>query len=65
MKAKVIIENSETEIILTPENNFETDIIEKLYDKKGAFNLLVSADCDVSYSTYSKHKITISIKSIS
>ena len=29
MKAKVIIENGKTEIILTPENDFEIDVIEK------------------------------------
>lgn len=32
MKAKVIIENGITELVLTPENDFENDIIEK-FDK--------------------------------
>ncbi len=31
MKAKVIIENGDATIILTPENEFEKDIIDKMF----------------------------------
>ena len=64
MKAKVIIENGETTILLTPENEFETDVIEKIYCKKESFNLLTSFNVNHSYGTYSKHNIEISIKEI-
>ena len=62
MKAKVIIENGETTIILTPENEFETDIIEKMYDKKEKHTIITEACAHVSYSVYSKHRIELSIK---
>jgi len=29
MKTKIIIENGETEIVLTPENDFDRDVLEK------------------------------------
>jgi len=64
MKAKVMIENSETTIVLTPENEFEIDIIEKLYCKKEKHNLYTCANAVYNYGTYSKHNIEISIKEI-
>lgn len=62
MKAKVIIENGEIQIVLTPENDFEIDVIEKIYDKKEKYNVLTSFNANVSYGTYSKHNIEINIK---
>lgn len=59
MKAKVIIENGETQIILTPENEFEIDLIEKIYDKKEKYNVLTSFNTSVSYGTYSKHNVSM------
>jgi hypothetical protein len=64
MKAKVIIENGETSIFLTPENEFEVDIIEKLYCKKENHNLHTSANANYNFGVYSKHNIEISIKEI-
>lgn len=32
MKTKVVIENNKTQIILTPENDFEIDVLEKACD---------------------------------
>lgn len=60
MKAKVIIENGCTEIILTPENEFEEDVLEKVYENKYEITntkIYVLA----YYGIYSKHKITINI----
>lgn len=34
MKAKVIIENGKTEIVLTPENQYETSMLEDTYDSR-------------------------------
>lgn len=62
MKAKVIIENSETTIKLFPENEFEKDVIEKMVDKKEAFSPLTSFNTKYSYGTHSQHDITINIK---
>jgi hypothetical protein len=62
MKAKVIIENGETSIILTPQNDFEIDVIEKMYDRKKDFNLHTEVDAKYNYGTYSNHKILINIK---
>lgn len=65
MKAKVIIENGETTIVLTPENIFETDVLEKVYTSKGSYNLNTNVDARYNYGSYDNHKIEISIKKIS
>jgi len=61
MKAKVIIENGETSIVLTPENEFEIDVIEKVHCKTEKYNIHTKVDADYSYGSYSKHKICMSI----
>ncbi len=50
MKAKVIIEDSKTKIILIPENEFETDIIEKVENKSKDYDLQVEFKGDFNYS---------------
>jgi len=62
MKAKVIIENGETTIILTPENEFEIDLIEKVHCKKEKHSINTDFDAQYNYGSYSKHKIELSIK---
>ena len=64
MKAQVIIENGETTIVLTPENMFDKDVLEKVYSKKEQFKLITQAEADYSYGSYQNHKFTISIKEI-
>ena len=64
MKAKVIIENRETTIILTPENEFEKDIIEKVHNKKKEHNTLCTFDLKESYGNITNHKIEILINQI-
>jgi hypothetical protein len=64
MKTKVIIENGETTIILTPENEFENDVIEKVYNRKVDYNIHSNFSAEISYGTYHKHKIELSIKNI-
>lgn len=61
MKAKVIIENGETTIFLTPENEFEIDIIEKVHCKKEKHNVHTQFEVQCSYGNYSKHRIELSI----
>jgi hypothetical protein len=64
MKAKVIIENGETTIILTPENDFDRDILEKAYTAKNKFDLHTSVDANYRYGSYENHKMVVSIKKI-
>ena len=42
MKTKVVIEDGETEILLTPENDFEKDVLEKIHNKKQSFNFHIN-----------------------
>lgn len=62
MKAKVIIENGQTTIIVTPENDFEKDVIEKLHAKSNNYDIRTNAYAEYNYGTYSKHQIEINIK---
>ncbi len=62
MKAKVIIENGETEIILTPSNEFDKEVLEKLYTYKSRYNLHTIVDATYKYGCYEDHKLIIDIK---
>jgi hypothetical protein len=62
MKAKVIIENGETTIVLTPENEFEIDLIEKVKDKMEVHTINTSFCADYSLGSYKDHFIQLSIK---
>lgn len=64
MKAKVIIENGETTIILTPENEFEKDLIEKVHCKKESHNIHTTFEATGTFGGYSKHNIELSIKEV-
>lgn len=64
MEAKVIIENGETEIILTPENEFEKDIVEKVYLVKDKFNIHTRFDAEYNFGSYRYHNIKLSIVKI-
>lgn len=61
MTAKVIIENGFTRIELFPENEFETDIIEKVEAKKKTYNIEADTYVHHNYGIYTKHQLTISI----
>tara|TARA_R110000744_G_scaffold251755_1_gene367626 strand:+ start:2413 stop:2616 length:204 start_codon:yes stop_codon:yes gene_type:complete len=65
MKTKVIIENGYTKILLTPENDFETDVIEKIHDKKHAYQIDTSADADYNYGSHNNYRIEMNIKEVS
>ena len=62
MKAKVIIENGQTKIELSPENEFEKDIIEKVYGQRQNYDLEVDINATYNYGAYTKHKIEILVK---
>ena len=63
MKAKVIIENGKTQIQLTPENGFETDVINNAYEHKK--NYEITSDFDRDYSQWHpkglNHRIELNI----
>ena len=61
MKAKVIIEQGRTKVILTPENDFETDIIEKVADAKVNYNVETTVSTDFLYHSHTKHKIELNL----
>ncbi len=42
MKSKVIIENGKTTIVLTPENEFEIEVINKVKEKETSFKIETS-----------------------
>jgi hypothetical protein len=65
MKAKVIIEKGETTIILTPENEFEIDVIEKVHCKKEKHSINAKFEAKYNYGTYNEHNIELSIKEVS
>jgi hypothetical protein len=64
MKAKVIIENGETNIVLTPENSFEKGVLENLRDNQKGHNLLTTVEADYKYGQWQDHQIKINIKEI-
>ncbi len=64
MKAKVIIENGQTTIVLLAENEFEKDVIEKVKSDKTKYELDTMFKTDYSYSYHSNHNIEIKIKKV-
>lgn len=69
MKSKLISESGRVSIILTPENEFEKDIIEKVYlsrvfkDQKEQFSIDVDfrGESNIYGHDISKHRIEIEI----
>lgn len=59
MKAKVIIENGITELVLTAENDFEIDIIEKFDNSK--LELSASSFVQKQYQVIQKASISVKL----
>ncbi len=64
MKTKVVIENGETEIILTPENVFEKDILEKMRSRRQNYTIHTNVEANYDFGSYKDHKIVLNIKDI-
>lgn len=63
MKTKVIIENGESKIVLTPENDFEKDILEKLYDDKYETSTVLESDyCFGSLTGRENYRLNVHLK---
>ena len=64
MKTKVIIQNGTTSIELTPENEFEKDVLVKAYEREKDYILNVQIHAEYnpySHSSHENHKLNIDI----
>lgn len=61
MKAKVIIENGETEIVLTPENDFEEDVLKKVHSMKEKYSLNTGVNSKYTCGSYD-YTLVINLK---
>lgn len=65
MKAKVIIENGQTEILLIPENEFEKDLVEKCLHRSSENEIKTSITTQQQgYGIHTKHQISINVTSV-
>lgn len=62
MKAKVIIENGETTIILKPENDFDKAVFETMYENKQNFNIHTDVEADYNIGYRDNFRLEMSIK---
>ena len=61
MITEVKILQGRAKIILTAENEFEKDLIEKVVDSKRGYETTSSVKTDYSYSTHSNQRIEINL----
>jgi hypothetical protein len=66
MKAKVIIENGLSTIILTPDNDFEKQVVENVYNNREKVS--IESDVEVVKNTFTQelqgHTINIKLKKL-
>jgi succinylarginine dihydrolase len=62
MKTKIVIENGKTELILTPENDFDKDVLKKIYNNKSKFSIHTNVEAEYNYGDYKNHKLVLNIK---
>lgn len=61
MKVILIIENGKTKVVLRPENDFETDTIEKVFDKNHNYDISTEFKADYACQEHSDYRIEINI----
>ena len=61
MKAKVIIENGITNIILKPENDFEIDILEKVYLSENKYEIKTTVNAKGDFGYLKEHQLEINL----
>ena len=64
MKSKVVIENGEIEIVLTPENDFEREVLDKIYSNKNKYDIFTDVKLDSVNYYDKKYKLVVSLKEI-
>lgn len=62
MKAKIIIENLETTIILKPENDFDRNILKTMHENKQNFDIYTNVESDYHLGIRDNYKLKMSIK---
>ena len=66
MKAKVIIENGLSTIVLTPDNDFEKQVVENVYNNREKVE--IESDVEVVKNTFTQelqgHTINIKLKKL-
>ena len=64
MKAKVIIEQGITKVVLTCENAFEKDIVEKIKDYRSNYEIETTVSTNYQFQTHNDHKIEMIINEL-
>jgi hypothetical protein len=64
MKIKVIIENGLSTIVLTPDNDFEKQVVENVYNNRETFNIVTDFEVVKNTFTQELQFHTINIKLI-
>jgi hypothetical protein len=61
MKTQVIITQGNAQIVLIPDNEFETDLIEKLVDNKIGYTTTTEVKTDYIFCNHKNHMIKINL----
>tara|TARA_R110000823_G_scaffold27936_1_gene81298 strand:+ start:126 stop:338 length:213 start_codon:yes stop_codon:yes gene_type:complete len=61
MKTKIVIQDGKSKIVLTCENEFEKDLIEKIKDSRIGYETNTHVLTDYRYSAHSNHRIEIDL----
>lgn len=61
MKTEIVIKQGNAKVVLTPESEFEMDLIEKIVDSKIGYEKQTNVLTDNSYYQHRKHRIEISL----
>lgn len=64
MKTKVIIENEVTKIVMTPENDFETDVLDRVYSKQQNYKVETNISAEYSFGELKNHTLTTTLKKL-
>ena len=61
MKTEIVIKQGSAKVVLTPESEFEMDLIEKIVDSKIGYEKQTTVLTDNSYYQHRNHRIEINL----
>lgn len=61
MKTELVIVQGSAKLVLTCENEFELDLIEKIKDSKIGYEAKTSVLTDYNYHSHSNHRIEVNL----
>jgi len=61
MKTEIVIWQGQAKIVLYPENEFETELIEKVKDSRVGYEIKTEVLTDKQYHEHKKHRIEINL----